>query len=394
MDEPTIPRTTLAPIAVLASLSLALGSLAACSNRGDEFAYSGTVQADSASIGSTAGGRVTSIAVADGQRVTKGQTIVIFDDRQLRAAYLSAIATRDQAYAQLHDLEAGPRSADIAKAQANAAQADAAYKQAQLNQPQTVQAARSSVESAKADDKAAHASSDKAVRDEERSRTLYQEGAISAQAMDAAHAAADSARGAAQAADARLQQAVAQLDSVENGSAAQTVSSAADAAAAAHAELSLVLAGARPGQLAQATAAAKAADANVAAASARLAETRVLAPANGVIDGLDLRAGDLVAAGAAVAQVDEFGDPWARIYVTQSDMQQVKVGAAVRVRSDALAGRVFEGHIETIDAREQFTPRDVQTAEDRAALAFGIKVRIADPDRALRAGTTVDVALP
>ena len=64
------------------------------------------------------------------------------------------------------------------------------------------------------------------------------------------------------------------------------------------------------------------------------------------------------------------------------------------MRSDALAGRVFEGHIETIDARAQFTPRDVQTAEDRAALAFGIKVRIADPDRALRAGTTVDVALP
>jgi HlyD family secretion protein len=64
------------------------------------------------------------------------------------------------------------------------------------------------------------------------------------------------------------------------------------------------------------------------------------------------------------------------------------------VRSDALAGRVFDGRIETIDARAQFTPRDVQTAEDRADLAFGAKVRIADPDRALRAGTTVDVALP
>jgi len=389
MDEPTTPRTSLA-----LATALALLSITGCSNHRDAFAYSGTVQADSASVGSTAGGRVTTVAVSDGQRVTKGQTIVAFDDRQLRAGYLAARAARDQAYAQLNDLEAGPRSADIAKAQANASQADAAYEQARVNQPQAVQAARSGVESAKADDAAANASSVKATRDEERSRTLFQEGAISAQAMDASHAAADSARGAAQAADARLQQAIAQLASVEHGSAAQTVNSAADAATAAHAELSLVLAGTRLGQLQQARAVARAADANAAAAAARLDEARVAAPADGVVDGLDLRPGDLVAAGAAVAQVDEFGDPWVRIYVTQSDMQNVKVGAAVRIRSDALAGRTFDGRIETIDEQAQFTPRDVQTAEDRADLACGVKVRIADPGRALRAGTTVDVALP
>ena len=391
MDGPT-PRIALALGAALALLSVI--ACAACSNRGAQFAYSGTVQADSASVGSTAGGRVTSIDVADGQRVRKGQTILAFDDRQLRAAYLSAVATRDQAYAQLHDLEAGPREADVAKAEANAAQADAAYRQAEVNQPQAVQTARSGVDSAKADDDAAHAASAKAASDEARSRTLFRQGAISAQAMDAARAAAESARGAAKAADAKLQQANAQLESVKNGSAAQTVDAAAYAAAAAHAELSLVLAGTRPDQLQQARSAAKAADANVAAASARLDEMHVLAPADGVVDGLDLRPGDLVAAGAAVAQVDEFGDPWVRIYVTQSDMQHVKVGTAVRVRSDALAGRVFDGRIEMIDARAQFTPRDVQTAEDRADLVFGVKVRIADPDRALRAGTTVDVALP
>lgn len=389
MDEPTTPRITLALTA-----ALALASITGCSNHGDAFAYSGTVQADAAAIGSTAGGRVTSVSVGDGQRVRKGQTIVVFDDRQARAAYRSAIAARDQAYAQLHDLEAGPRPADIARAQAGAAQADAAYEQAQLNQPQAVQTARSAVESAKADDASAHAASDKAARDEERSLALYREGAISEQAMDASRTAADSARGAAQSADARLRQSTSALDSVENGSAAQTVKAAADNAAAAHAELSLVLAGTRPDQLQQARAAAKAADANVAGAAARLDETRVVAPADGVVDGLDLRPGDLVPAGAAVAQVDEFGNPWVRIYVTQSDMQHVKVGAAVRVRSDALAGQSFDGRIETIDARAQFTPRDVQTAEDRADLAFGVKVRIADPGRALRAGTTVDVALP
>jgi membrane fusion protein YbhG len=389
MDESRPARKTLAPLTFVLVIAFA-----GCSHRGDDFAYSGTVQADSASVGSTSGGRVTAIDVADGQSVRKGQTIVVFDDRQLRAAYASSVAARDEAYAALRDLEAGPRPADVAKAQAAASQAQAAYRKAQLDEPQTVQSARSAVQAAKANAAAAHAASDKASRDEARSLTLYAQGAISAQDMDAARAAQRSARGAADAADAQLRSAISQLAAVSQGSAAQTVSSAAAAAAAAQADLTLVVAGARPDQVRQARAAAHAADANVAAAAARLDETRVVAPAAGVVDGLDLQPGDLIPAGAAVAQVDEFGDPWARIYVTQSDMQRVKVGAAVRVRSDALDGRIFEGAVETIDAQAQFTPRDVQTAEDRADLAFGVKVRIKDPDRALRAGTTVEVALP
>ena len=389
MDASTPTRTALFSLVVACSV---LG--AACAARGGGFAYSGTVQANAASIGSTSGGRVTGLEAVDGQRVRKGQAVVVFDDRQLKAAYASAVATRDQAYAALRDLEAGPRPEDVARARAAAAQALSAYRKAQLDEPQAVQSARSAVQSARADDLAARSASDTAARDEARSRTLYAQGAISSQAMDAARTAADSARGAAEAADARLRTATAQLAAVAHGSAAQTVRSAAEGAAAAQADLALVVAGARPDQVRQARAAARAADANVAAAAARLDETRVLAPADGIVDGLDLRPGDLVPAGAAVAQIDEFGDPWVRIYVTQSDMTRVKVGAAVRVRSDALDGRVFDGRIETIDAQAQFTPRDVQTAEDRADLAFGVKVRIHDPDRALRAGTTVEVALP
>ena len=113
-----------------------------------------------------------------------------------------------------------------------------------------------------------------------------------------------------------------------------------------------------------------------------------------MVDGLDLHAGDIVPAGAPVATIDEFGRPWVRIYVAQSDMSRVRVGAGVQLRSDALNGRMLAGTIEAIDTTAQFTPRDVQTAADRADLAFGVKVRINDPNQDLRAGTTVEVALP
>jgi HlyD family secretion protein len=373
---------------------LVAAGLFACAPKTDRYSYSGTVQADAASVGSIAGGRVAAVMVTDGQRVGRGTLLVRFDDRQLRAAYDAALAQESQAKAALRDLTAGPRQAEIDKAAALAAQAEAGYRRAQLNQPQQIAGTAQAVHVAEADLIAANGAAAKSERDYARARRLFGQGAISAQAMDAAKAAALAADGAASAAAARLRSAQAQLAADRSGAVAQDVEAAAKAAAAAEASLALVLAGARPDQIAQARAALSTASANKAAAFARLDETRVTSPADGVVDGLDIHPGDLIAPGAPVTTIDEFGDPWVRIYVAQADLGRVRIHATADVRSDAIRGRTFLGTIESIDARAQFTPRDVQTASDRADLSFGVKVRIHDPDRVLRAGTTVEVLLP
>jgi membrane fusion protein YbhG len=120
----------------------------------------------------------------------------------------------------------------------------------------------------------------------------------------------------------------------------------------------------------------------------------VRAPAAGVVQALDLHAGDLVAPGSAVATIDEMGDPYVRIYVPQSALNRFSVGAKTSVRSDAGNGATFDGRIEAIDAQAQFTPQNVQTAADRAMLSFGVKVRVHDPEHRLHGGTTVEVAAP
>ena len=136
-----------------------------------------------------------------------------------------------------------------------------------------------------------------------------------------------------------------------------------------------------------------AATASVAAAESRLAEMIVRAPTDGIVESLDLLPGDLVGPRAQVAVVREFRDPFVRIYVAQHDLAKVNLGDRVRVRSDALGAQVFDGTIEQIDQDAQFTPRDVQTTQDRADLTYGVKVRVHDPDRKLHGGTTVEVAL-
>ena len=127
---------------------------------------------------------------------------------------------------------------------------------------------------------------------------------------------------------------------------------------------------------------------------AKLAECTVRAPADGVVSALDLHRGDLVAPGAIVATVDEFKDPYVRIYVRQADLARFAMGTAVHVRADAAPDKIFDGVVAQVDSNAQFTPRDVQTPEDRADLSFGVKIRVHDPGNALHGGTTASVAVP
>jgi HlyD family secretion protein len=362
--------------ALLGGTSIVL-FIAAC-GRGPA-TYSGTLQAEAANVGSTVGGRVTAVLVADGQRVSRGQILVRFDPKDQRAALAQAQGTLAQAQAMLADLQAGPRSQDLAKANAQAAQAKHVYEQAAITAPHQIDAVRQSVHQAQA-------AASVAAHDAARATRLYHEGAISAQAYDTAIATNRQAQ-------AQLQAAQAQLAAMRAGTAPQGVQSARQAYEAALANAALIAAGTRPDQIAQAQAAVKTAQAGVQAAQARLAEMAVRAPADGIINSLDLRAGDLVPAGAAVATVDEFKDPFVRIYVPQSSLGRLSIGQDVSVRSDALPKQTFTGRIEAIDSSAQFTPRDVQTAEDRANLVFGVKVRVHDSDRLLRGGTTVEVGL-
>lgn len=364
---------------VLLRTTVVAAALALCACGKTLAGYSGTLQAESANVGSTVGGRIVAVSVTDGQIVRRGQVLVRFDDKDQRAALAQAEGSLRQANASLQDLLAGSRPQEIAKANAQAAQAQHAYQQAAITGPHQIDQATQAVRQARA-------AAILANRDEVRISALYSQGAVSAQARDQAVSSARQAR-------AQLQSARAQLAAARSGTVPQTEQAAYAAYQAAAANAALVAAGSRPDQIASAQAAVSTAQAGVQAARARETEMIVRAPADGVINGLNLHPGDLVAAGAAVTTVDEFIDPYVRIYIAQASLGNVHIGQSVTVHADAFPGRAFRGTIEMIDQTAQFTPRDVQTAEDRANLVFGVKVRVHDPDRVLRGGTTVDVEL-
>lgn len=376
----------------LLPLLLCVAMCSACGSPG-RFDYSGTLVPETANVGSTVGGRVVAVETSDGRLIRKGQTIVVLDDGQLRAQYDAATHEQAQAAAALRDLLAGSRPEEISRAQDEAAQAQAQLRKVATSQPDEIRVARADVRASTADLARALATERQQALTYGRSQRLYEQGAISAQARDDALAGYQTSAAAVHTARAQLASARAQLSQLTSATQPSDLAAAQSAYASAEANAQLVAAGARPQQIAQAKAALAAATSNVSAAASLLREMTVRSPADGIVDALDLRAGDMVAPRAAVAAVREFVNPYVRIYVAQRDLGRIAVGTEVQVRSDALQGPTFDGKVEEIDQDAQFTPRDVQTSEDRADLVFGVKVRVLDPDHRLHGGTTVEVAL-
>lgn len=148
----------------------------------------------------------------------------------------------------------------------------------------------------------------------------------------------------------------------------------------------LLRAGTRPERLEQARA-------QLAELDARLAELRVVAPGHGVLEVLAVKVGDVVGPGRPVATVVLDGPLWVRVYVPQTWLGHIALGDAVTVRADAFPGREFGGRVDQIHRQAEFTPRNVQTAQDRIRQVFGVKIAL-EPGDALRAGMTVEVTFP
>jgi multidrug resistance efflux pump len=105
-------------------------------------------------------------------------------------------------------------------------------------------------------------------------------------------------------------------------------------------------------------------------------EAVVVAPASGVVQSLDLRPGDLVPANRAVASILEPSQLWVRVYVPEPRLGLVRMGQHAAITVDSFPGRDFPGRVVEIRDRAEYTPRNIQTVDQRSEQVFGVKVTI------------------
>jgi HlyD family secretion protein len=159
-------------------------------------------------------------------------------------------------------------------------------------------------------------------------------------------------------------------------------------------QLKLVEAGPRPERIESARAQLAAAEASVKTLEATLAQMAIVAPFRGVITVRHHQRGEIVAAGSPVLTVLNRDDRWVRIYVPENRVGAVRIGQRARIRSDTFAGRTYSGQVSTIASEAEFTPKTVETREERVKLVYAVKVRITgDPGYDLKPGMPADVTL-
>jgi multidrug resistance efflux pump len=295
---------------------------------------SGIIELDEVHVASRYGGRVERIFAQEGDVLHAGQPIVELDAAELRAR-------RDTAAALLAELEHGPRPAEIG--------------------------------AAKADWESLVAQFDFARAEDKRLQELFVEKTIS---------------------------------ETERDQAASRARALEQSAAAAKQRYELLVEGTRPERIAQARA-------ELAEIDAQLWEMTVNAPKRSseselppqadrtvrpelrlpefVLEVLSVKVGDVLTPNREVATLLLPQHLWVRVYVPELWLGRIQLGQKVSVRTDSTGKREFIGVVEQINRQAEFTPRNVQTVDDRIRQVFGVKVRLPTDTGVLRAGMSVDV---
>ena len=177
------------------------------------------------------------------------------------------------------------------------------------------------------------------------------------------------------------------ISATERDLAVSKASALEKSVAAARSRYDLLLAGTRPERIAQAKA-------RVTEIESQLREMRIVAPTNCVLEVLSVKVGDVLPPNREVATLLMTQHLWVRVYVPETWLGRIKIGDPVKVRVDSFPGKDFRGVVEQVGRAAEFTPRNVQTVEERIKQVFGVKVRLENPEGQLQAGMSADVFFP
>ncbi|MEW6745203.1 MAG: HlyD family efflux transporter periplasmic adaptor subunit [Planctomycetota bacterium] len=334
---------------------------------------SGYLEADQIRVGSRVGGRVAQVLVEEGQDVAAGSELYRIEPFDLSEQLEQAEAELAAASAELARLQAGLRAEEITQAKAERDRLAAQLAKLRAGpRPQEIAVAREQV-------KIATANLELAQIEFERAEALTKQ-------QVGAESELDRARRSLKASEGELARSKQQLALLEEGTRPEEIAEAESALAEAEAIFQLRQAGYRSEEIAQAGAKVAAAKARTEAIQKALDELVVRAPSDSVVETIDLHPGDLVAANAPTMALLDRSRLRVRAFVPQAHLERVRLGARVPVRVDAMPDRKFFGTITYIATEGEFTPRNIQTPEERAKQVFRIMVTLDAEQEGLRAG--------
>jgi HlyD family secretion protein len=323
-------------------LFLALAAACETPPPADRIRASGHVEATETRLAPEQGGRILTFPLKEGDRVQTGQVLLTLDRKDLELQIARARADQAQAEAQLRLVQAGSRVEDVRQAESQVAAAQA-----------EVSAANAELRSA--DD------------DLQRFEMLLASNSGSRKQRD------DAATRKAVAAD--------RVAAAESRMRAQ-----ADA-------LARLKAGARREEIDVARTRVVAAATQIAVLEKNLADTTFSSPVTGVVTEKLVEPGEVIAPRTPIAVVVDLDSAWADVFVAEPAIPGLRLGQAATVFTDA-GGTGIPGTITYISPKAEFTPRNVQTAEERSKLVYRVRISADNKSGVLKQGMPVEADIP
>jgi HlyD family secretion protein len=133
--------------------------------------------------------------------------------------------------------------------------------------------------------------------------------------------------------------------------------------------------------------------ASIAMIDSQLADTVETSPVDGVVLVKSADVGEVLASGTTILTVGDIEHPWLRGYINETDLGRVKLGSKVKVTTDSYPGKVYQGRVSFIAADAEFTPKQIQTAQERVKLVYRVKIDLDNPGHELKSNMPADAEI-
>ena len=352
---------------------------------------SGNIELTEVNIAFKTAGRLVERTVDEGDPVKKGQIIARLDRDQLAAQRdreSAGLQSSEDQLAQARtslEWQRATYAADVEQRKADVAAMEARLAEMRNGaRPQEKLDARAAVE-------AAASQVDRTRRDWDRAQTLYKNDDISTAQYDQFRTAwenADAALKSAKEREAlvlagpRVEQINAQAAQVERARAALKMS-----------EANVLEIRRREQELNTRKAEAARSKAALSLVDTQINDTTAVSPVDGVVLVKSADVGEILAPGTTVVTVGDIDHPWLRGYVNETDLGRVKVGSKARVTTDSYPGKVYDGRVTFISSEAEFTPKQIQTQQERVKLVYRIKIEVENPKHELKLNMPADAEI-
>jgi len=314
----------------------------------------GRIEGDHITIASKFAGRVQELLAREGDTVHAGQALVRLDDVQIRTRV-------EQARRGFEAFESQVQTAHTSLAVLN------------LEVPLAIETADAGISSARAAVDQARAVENEARRDVERMRPLIAEQAVSRQQVDQAEARWNVAKSEITTARSRLTQAVKEL---------------------AQAELGWKRIRTKENEVVTWERQRDQAEAALAEAESILADLTIVAPTSGTITTRMVDTGEVVVAGAPLLELMDLDRLYLKVYIPEIEIGKVRLDLPARIYTDAFPDQPFDATVGYIASKAEFTPKEVQTRDERVKLIYAVKLYLAaNPDHRLTPGLPADAII-